>query len=56
MLQKFRKDMIADMANNDKNNNCAVHKTSIGGQAVMEGVMMRGRIMLLPLSASLTVR
>lgn len=42
MLQKFRKDMIADMANNDKNNNCAVHKTSIGGQAVMEGVMMRG--------------
>lgn len=26
----------------DKEKSCAVHKTSIGGQAVMEGVMMRG--------------
>lgn len=32
------------MSNDNKNNNNenAVHKTSIGGQAVMEGVMMRG--------------
>ena len=27
---------------NEKNASCALHKTSIGGQAVMEGVMMRG--------------
>lgn len=26
----------------EKNNSCAIHKTSIGGQAVLEGVMMRG--------------
>ncbi len=25
-----------------ENKNCSIHKTSIGGQAVMEGVMMRG--------------
>ena len=25
-----------------KNTECAIHKTSIGGQAVIEGVMMRG--------------
>lgn len=31
------------MMSKDKDNiNCPVHKTSIGGQAVMEGVMMRG--------------
>lgn len=35
----YRKAMI-DMEENK--NSCAVHKTSIGGQAVMEGVMMRG--------------
>lgn len=27
---------------NDKSKSCSIHKTSIGGQAVIEGVMMRG--------------
>lgn len=27
---------------NDKSTSCSIHKTSIGGQAVIEGVMMRG--------------
>ena len=41
---------------NKKQTECAAKKTSIGGQAVIEGVMMRGPFKIAPRCASPTAK